>query len=268
MRQLLMALSIACLTGCASQPVVPIEPDGGSGTMEYPPASLDYAPAESSWEGRVVALTRAWPVSTYTVLDQGHPVGRMTLRQSIVEEGGDYFALLEDAARVADPTGETPSVDYTYTSLCRLDDHLTPVIIEAQAPVREDTPTWSRVDVHEGRATGTTFESRVELDVPQRFVIRQGLMRLVGLLPREVGTETRLSFLSLGADPRVEKGRAVRCSGHEELELGKQRVMAWRFEYQSDESGSPHAVSLWVGDDGRFLRFHDKRGLQLKLIDA
>jgi hypothetical protein len=247
MRPALFALCLACVVGCASQ---------------------SYRPLEPGWQGQVVGLTQAWPVSSYTVLDKGRPVGRMTLRQSIVEEHGERFVLLEDAARVVDPTGEAETADYTYISRCRLDDHLTPRVIEAQAPVREDTPTNSRVEIVAGRAVGDTFESTVDLPVPERFAIRQGLMRLVGLLPREVGTETELTFLSLGAEPRVEPGRSVRCSGREELELGRRRVMAWRFEYQSAESGSPRRISMWVGDDGRFLRFHDPEGLQLELLDV
>jgi len=247
MRQLLLALCVACLVGCASR---------------------RYAPIEPGWEARVVELTRAWPVSSYTVLDRGRPVGRMTLRQSIVEEGGERFVLMEDAARVADPTGETESVDYAYVSRCRLDDHLTPLVIESQAPVRNDTPTFSRVEISNGWATGTTFESEVDLPVPERFLIRQGLMRLAGLLLREVDSETQLTFLSLGADPVVEEGRSVRCSGRETLDFVGGPVMAWRFEYQTDEGGSLRSVSLWVGDDGRLLRFHDAQGLQLELLDV
>lgn len=247
MRSTLFAVLLLCLGACSSP---------------------QYAPIEPGWQGRVARLMETWPASSYAVLDQGRSVGRMTLRQGLVEEHGERFVLLEDAARVADPTGEADTVDYTYISRCRIDDHLTPVVIESQAPVREDTPTWSRVEIANGHATGTTFESEVDLPVPQRFVIRQGLMRLVGLLPREVGTETELTFLSLGADPRVETGRTVRCSGREELELGNRRIMAWRFEYQTGDAGSARRVSLWVGDDGRFLRFHDPQGLHLELLDA
>ncbi|MDG2149204.1 MAG: hypothetical protein P8N09_06750 [Planctomycetota bacterium] len=228
-------------------------------------ASHTYKPIEPDWQGRVAELLEAWPVSTYTVLDRGQPVGRMTLRQSLQEEAGERFVLMEDAARVVDPTGEAELVDYAFISRCRLDDHFTPQVVEGQLPARTDTPANSRVEISEGWARGTTFESEVDLQVPERFLIRQGLMRLAGLLPREVGSETQLTFLSLGAHPAVEKGRSVRCSGCEELEIEGQRVKAWRFEYETAERGKLRSVSLWVGEEGRLLRFHDEQGLQLEL---
>ena len=247
MRQLMQILCVSWLIGCVSHTYEPIEP---------------------GWQGRVAGLLQTWPVSTYTILVGGQPVGRMTLRQSLLEEGGERFVLMEDAARVVDPTGDAELVDYAFISRCRIDDHFTPQVVEGQLPVRTDTPTSSRVEISDGWATGTTFESEVDLQVPERFLIRQGLMRLVGLLPREVGSETQLTFLSLGAHPAIEEGRSVRCSGREELEVGGQRVRAWRFEYQTAEGGRFRTVSLWVGDDGRLLRFHDKEGLQLEWRDV
>ncbi len=254
MRQLVLAMGLSGLLGLL----------GLAASCSSPPRLLP----DAGWVERVAALVQEWPVSTYNVLDKGRAVGRMTLRQSLVMHEGELFVQLEDAARVDDPTGEAASVDYAYSARCLLDPHLTPVLIEAQAPVREDTPTWSRIEVQGGRAVGHTFEATVDMKVPDQFAIRQGLMRLVGLLPREVGTETRLSLLSLGARPRVDKGRAVRCSGREELILAGRRVMAWRFEYVAGKEGEQHTVALWVGDDGRFLRFHDPQGLQLELRDA
>jgi hypothetical protein len=212
----------------------------------------------------VAELLEAWPVSSYTILAGGEPVGRMTLRQSLQEEEGEWFVLMEDGARVVDPTGDADLVDYAFISRCHLDDHFTPQVVEGQLPARIDTPMSSRVEISNGWATGTTFESEVNLQVPERVLIRQGLMRLAGLLPREVGSETQLTFLSLGAHPAVEEGRSVRCSGCEELEIEGQRVKAWRFEYQTAEGGGLRTASLWVGEEGRLLRFHDEQGLQLE----
>ncbi len=225
-------------------------------------------PPDASWVARVEALVDAWPVERYAISDRGRPVGRMTLRQSVVEQDGEAVLLLEDVARVADPEGGDDPVDYAWTAACRLDDHFTPRVVEAQAPARADTPTWSRVEVRDGRATGATFESAVDLAVPARFTIRQALMRLVALLPRELGAETELAVLSLGAEPRVERARTVRCTGLEELVVGGRRMPAWRYEYASAEGGAARRVALWVAEDGRVLRFHDPAGLQLELTDA
>jgi hypothetical protein len=223
--------------------------------------------ADPDWEERVLAMLDAWPSEQYVISVGGETVGSMTLRQGLTRESGETLLLLEDSARVLDPTGGGGQLEYSYTARCRLDDHLTPRRIVAEAPGPDGKPVSSQLVVRSGRATGTTFEGAVDLAVPERLLIRQGLMRLVCLLPREVGTETQLAFLSLGAKPRLEPQQSVRCVEHTSLRLDGRDHPAWRFEYRPGKTRQ-QAVSLWVGDDGRLLRFHDESGLQLTLAEG
>jgi hypothetical protein len=222
---------------------------------------------DPDWEAKVLAMLDAWSSEQYDISVGGEAVGSMTLRQGLTRESGETLLLLEDSARVLDPTGGDGQLEYSYTARCRLDDHLTPRRIVTEAPGSDGKPIWSQLVVRGGRATGTTFEGAVDLAVPDRLLIRQGLMRLVCLLPREAGTETQLAFLSLGAEPRLEPKQSVRCVEHTSLRLDGRDHPAWRFEYLPGKSRK-QAVSLWVGDDGRLLRFHDESGLQLTLAEG
>jgi hypothetical protein len=227
---------------------------------------LSSTPTGEAWEAQVQRLVDTWPVGTYAVLDRGREVGRMTMRQSVVRDETGARLLLEDAARISAPGGERPTVDLTYSSRCRLDDHFTPVLIESQQSPGQDD---SRLVVHDGRASGNTFERDVDIVVPDRFVIRQGLMRLVSLLPREAGRSRTFAFLSLGEEPEIDIRGQVRCVGPEPLDLAGVSTPAWRYEYLTlPGTGPRRPVSMWVGEDGRFLRFHDDEGLQLVLLQA
>ena len=236
---LLAALSAGALSACAA------------------PA---YQP-DPVWRQRVETLVDVWPDATYAVFADGEEVGTMTLSQGVERVRGEPLLLLEDAARITPADADEP-LDYTFAVRCRLDEQFTPLDIESQAP-SPDGPTFSRLELDDGRVYGTAFGAQVNLPTPPQVTVRQGLMRLVGLLPREEGSETELAFLSVGVPTRVDAPRVVRCVGPDSLALDGEAVPCWRFVYDSGADGATHPVEIWVGPDGRLLRFHDEEGLQL-----
>jgi len=241
---------------------------GGLAALLAGCAAGSYQP-DTVWRARVEALAAAWPVGHYTVSVAGQEVGTMTLRQSVVLRGEEPVLLLEDAARITLPDSDR-SGDATWVVHCRLDDHFTPLEIELQEPTADGMRS-STLKLDAGRLHGTAFDARLDVPLPHRVALRQGLLRLVGLLPRQQGGEVRLAFLSLDAGlerhARVDVQRPVRCAGLDAVQLGDRPLPCWRFEYDSGPEGRTHVVSLWVGEDGRLLRFHDEQGLQLLARD-
>jgi len=218
---------------------------------------LDRDRQEREGNARAGRLSDLWPGGTYDVLLGGRRAIRWSFRNEKVKRGDREFLLLRirhlERDR-SDPDGGF-SVDLITTELdemaeehlCEIDRRLTPS--EAATVLQAPSP--------KGDFAGGRRKVRVNgevLEAPAGGALGGRPSHVAALMPQEKGAELAFHAVSrLG--PRLQEVR-LRCEGIEEIEVGKERLRAWRYDDLApgiDAGGKPR-FSWWIGEDRRLLR--------------
>ncbi len=208
-------------------------------------------------DARATRLPEFWPGGTYDVLFGGKKATRWSFRNGKVKRGEREFLLLRIRHLAKDKSDPDSgfSVDLMTMDLderreeylCEIDRRLTP----------SEVTNVFLVPSPKGDFEGGRRKVRVNgevLEAPAGGVLGGRPSHVAALMPLEKSAE--LSFYSVRRHGSRMQEVRLRCEGREEIEVGKEKLRAWRFDDLAagkDETGQ-WRFSWWIGEDRRLLR--------------
>jgi hypothetical protein len=198
---------------------------------------------------------------TYGMFVSGRKAGKLTMKSKIETDGGKRIVVFED---VRSETSGGGTVKQTVTE--KADIEGLRLLSSRRVTDSAGRKTLDLITVT-GTKAGVRFddEKRKELDVPEKTIGEQAVLRLVCAAAAERGALLQVEVLSQ-ATGELES-RELRCEGTVDVEIGDRKVEAvrWREKGYEGKPGGHVKNTYWVSPAGHLLKYVGAGGVEYVL---
>ncbi|HEU4339762.1 MAG TPA: hypothetical protein VFS19_06810 [Planctomycetota bacterium] len=221
---------------------------------------LQAPPAQTETE-KLEAQLKKFGNRTYAMYVSGRKAGKLTMKSKLETEDGRRIVVFEDI-RLETSAGGTVKV--TVTEKASVEGVR---LISSRRVTDSDGRKALDLITVTGSKAAVRFddEKRKELEIPEKTVGEQAVLRLVCSAVQEKGTFIAIDVLSQFTGEL--ESRELKCEGKVDIEIGDRKVEAirWQERGQAGKPGGHVKNTYWVSSAGHLLKYVGGGGVEYVL---